>query len=83
MDIFGGIVTFIVIWWTILFGVLPWGIRHPSVQDKGAMPGAPLKPDFKKIILRTTIISVVLWLIAFALAETNLISFSRMAESLN
>ncbi|MBI3420398.1 MAG: DUF1467 family protein [Proteobacteria bacterium] len=75
------IVVFLLIWWTVLFAVLPFGVRHPEAQETGMMPGAPLKPDFKKIILRTTLVSIIIWLLIFALAESNLISFHQMAKS--
>ncbi|HVY13524.1 MAG TPA: DUF1467 family protein [Alphaproteobacteria bacterium] len=80
MGVVAGIVVFLLVWWTVLFAVLPMGIRHPDAPEPGTMHGAPLKPDFKKIILRTTVISIVIWLIIFALAESDIISFHRMVQ---
>jgi predicted secreted protein len=77
------VVVFLLVWWTVLFAVLPQGIRQPDAQEEGMMPGAPVKPDFKKIIIRTTIISVVIWVAIFALASTNIISFQRMARGVS
>ena len=81
MGIVAGVVTFFLTWWTVLFMVLPFGLKYPAVQEPGIMPGTPLKPDFKKIILRTTVISIFIWTVIFALAESDVISFRRMAWS--
>ncbi len=80
MGIVASIVVFAIIWWTVIFTVLPFHARQPDQQMEGAMPGAPVKPDFKKILIRTTLISIVLWGIVFALAESDLISFRRWVK---
>ncbi|NDE90423.1 MAG: DUF1467 family protein [Alphaproteobacteria bacterium] len=80
MTISSGIVVFVIIWWVAIFAVLPWNVKHPAVQEKGIMPGTPLAPDFKKIILHTTLLAIVLWLIVFALVESDILSFTRMAK---
>jgi predicted secreted protein len=82
MGIVSAIVVFLLTWWMVLFAVLPFGIKHPAQQETGMMPGAPLKPDFKKIILRTTLISIVIWAIIFALVESDVISFRQMAKTM-
>ncbi len=60
--------------------VLPFGVKQPDVQDKGIMPGTPLQPDMKKVVIRTTLLTIVLWLIIYALVESDVISFARMAK---
>lgn len=82
MGIVGGFVTFFMIWWTVLFAVLPWGVRHPDRPEKGMMNGAPLKPDFKKIFLVNTGVTCVIWLVVFLLAQYDVISFQRMADDM-
>jgi predicted secreted protein len=82
MGILGGAVTFFVIWWTVLFIALPFGVKHYDVLEKGMMAGTPLKPDFKKILLRTTLMAIVVWLIIFCLSEFDIISFRRMAQTM-
>jgi predicted secreted protein len=82
MGVVAGIVVFLLTWWIVLFAVLPFGVRHPAQQEAGMMPGAPLKPDFRKIILRTTVISVVIWLIIYGLVESDVVSFRQMAKTL-
>ena len=66
MSLFGGIVTFIVVWWIVLFTVLPWGIRSQIESDadtivRGSDAGAPKKPKLKIKFLITTIIALIIW----------------------
>jgi predicted secreted protein len=82
MGVVAGIVVFLLTWWIVLFAVLPFGIKHPAQQETGMMPGAPVKPDFKKIILRTTLISIVIWAVIFGLVESDVISFREWAKAM-
>ncbi len=48
MGIVGGIVTFLIIWWTVLFAVLPLGVRSQAENGevaRGSEPGAPVRPE--------------------------------------
>lgn len=83
MRLFWGIITYFMIWWLVIFAVLPWGVRHAEKQELGMMPGAPLKPDFKRIFLRTSLLAFVIWFAVYLLAEFDVISFSRMADALH
>lgn len=68
-----GIIVFLLIWWTSLFAVLPFG--HTRDDD-----GTPVKPNMKKKLIWTTIVSIVLWGMIFALIEADLISFREIAD---
>ena len=80
MTITSGIVVFVIIWWVAIFAVLPWGVKQPTVQDKGIMPGTPMQPNMKKVVLTTTLLSIVLWLLVYALVQSDIISFSKTAQ---
>lgn len=80
MTFSSGIVVFFIIWWVAIFAVLPWGVKHPAMQEKGIMPGTPMQPNMKKVVLYTTLLTIVLWLIVYALVESDIISFARMAK---
>lgn len=84
MDILSGFAVFFLIWWTVLFCVLPLGVKLPPTDDQvaGAMPGAPADPQLGRKALITTGISVVLWLIIFGLVKSDIISFREMAKNL-
>lgn len=64
MNWFSALVLFIVIWWTLLFAVLPFAVRS-QLEDgevvEGSEPGAPAQSHIKKKFLITTIIAAVIW----------------------
>ena len=75
MTLFSGILVFAVIWWLVLFTVLPWGVRRTEEAEPGHAVEAPANP---RIVLRfviTTAITVVLFAIAWWLIDSDLITF--------
>lgn len=76
MNPFTGIVLFTMIWWTVLFMVLPFGIRPVSdADDATGWRGAPEKPRIGRKLLVTTLISAVLWGVAFTIIQSDWLSF--------
>lgn len=75
-----GVLMFVVIWWLVFFAVLPWGVRIADKPEKGHADGAPVNPMMLRKVMATTAIAAVFWLAAFALIESNLISFREMAR---
>ncbi len=51
------------IWWLVIFLVLPWGVKVPET------------PMIGRKLLVTTAISTVLWVIAYLIIESDWISF--------
>ena len=82
MNPFSGIVVYVLIWWMIFFCTLPFGIKNIDKPQDGAMPGAPINPGLKKKAIATTIISTVLWVIAYFLITSNLISFHDISQKM-
>jgi predicted secreted protein len=80
MNIFSGIVVYVLIWWMVFFCALPFGIKNIEKPKDGAMPGAPIDPGLKRKLVITTAIAVVIWLAAYALITSNLVSFHAMAQ---
>lgn len=80
MSIFGGVVTFIVVWWIVLFMVLPFGIKSQIESDanivKGTDIGSPKKPNLKTKFLITTLIAFLIWSSGFLLFYMNIISIN-------
>ena len=72
-----GVVAYAVIWWVVIFAVLPFGIRPTEEGDIGHAAGAPANPRlwFKAGV--TTLVAAVLWLGLFLLVNSNLISFRQ------
>jgi len=57
------IVIFVVIWWLVLFMVLPFGVQKDNEIVRGNDPGAPKNPMLKRKIIVTSIISFFLSII--------------------
>ncbi len=57
------IVIFVVIWWLVLFMVLPFGVQKDNEIVRGNDPGAPKNPMLKRKIILTSIISFFLSII--------------------
>lgn len=60
------------IWWTVLFAILPIGVR--SLHEEGAVapgsePGAPVNPRLAMKALWTTVVSAVVFAIVWVIAE--------------
>ena len=65
MNIGSGLAIYFVIWWTVLFAVLPFGVRNAaeageSVQQ-GNEAGAPVVHGLVRKFLITTVISAVVF----------------------
>ncbi len=80
MNIAGGIVIYLIIWWTVLFAVLPWGVRSvweddPNNHPAGADQGAPQDPQLKRKAIRTTWMSAIIWVIVFIVIQSGIIDY--------
>lgn len=76
MAIVSGIVVFVCVWWVVIFCVLPIGLSTQyEQQDENAMPGSPATLDIKKKFLITTIVSIVIWCVIYALIAFEVFSF--------
>lgn len=75
MSLVTGIAVYIVLWWTVLFAVLPWGVRVPDKVLPGHAESAPERPRLLVKAAATTVLAGVLWLFVEWLATTDLISF--------
>ena len=69
MDLGTSISCYLVIWWTVLFAVLPLGSRsyHEAgieVTD-GGDPGAPVNPNLRRKFVTTTWVSAIVFAILF------------------
>jgi predicted secreted protein len=66
MNITGGLVLFAVIWFMVLFMVLPWRLTTQGEAGKvepGTPESAPTDPQMGRRIKLVTAISVVAWLV--------------------
>jgi predicted secreted protein len=77
MGWFISFVVFALVWWTVLFCVLPVGVRPDPKGDveEGGWRGAPQRPMLGRKLIWTTVISLVIWAAIVALVDSNIISF--------
>ncbi|MEQ9488339.1 MAG: DUF1467 family protein [Alphaproteobacteria bacterium] len=77
MSVFTVIVVFVIIWWLVLFMVLPFGNRQPETVEEGHQAGAPENPHLLKKVLITTGISLVLFGLFWVIHDLDWITFRR------
>lgn len=76
MTWFTGIVVYALVWWTVLFAVLPlWTNPVTDPDEKTHFRGAPERPLLLRKVLVTTLVSALIWLAIWAVIESDLISF--------
>jgi predicted secreted protein len=73
---------YFIIWWVVLFAVLPWGVR--SQHEGGAMPpgtdpGAPMRPRGRRILIVTTIIAGVVFAVFDVVYSYHLVTIEGLA----
>lgn len=71
------IVAYVIIWWVVIFAVLPFGVRPAEEGDLGHAVGAPSNPRLGVKALITTAIAAVLWLVLYLVTGSDLISFRQ------
>ena len=76
-----GIVVYLIIWWTVLFAVLPIGVRTQG-EDGAVVPGtpesAPTAPRLLRVVLLTTLISALLFAGAWAAVKYGLVDLATL-----
>ncbi len=76
MNGFTAFVLYTLIWWTVLFAVLPFGTRPVADADAATgWRGTPERPLIGRKLLATTVISAVFWGVAMLVIRSNWWSF--------
>jgi predicted secreted protein len=75
---------YFIMWWTVLFAVLPWGVRsqHESGEEMaaGTDPGAPSVPKLVRKIVWTTIVTTVLFAAFYVSYIYRLVTIEGLAS---
>lgn len=75
------IAIYVVIWWTVLFAVLPFGVRTQA-EDGDVVPGtpesAPTRPRLLRVVLLTTVVSGLLFGALWVAVRVDLINLERL-----
>jgi predicted secreted protein len=81
MSITFAIAIYLVLWWTVLFAILPIGVRTQG-EDGSVVPGtpesAPSAPRLLRIVLLTTLISALLFGSAWAAVRYGLVDLTAL-----
>ena len=64
---------FVIVWWLVLFMVLPFGARPPDQVEPGMAPSAPARPRMGLKIAITTALAVALTALILWLLQSGLI----------
>lgn len=76
---------YFIIWWIVLFAILPWGVRSQSESGDvvpGTDPGAPHLPALGKKLLWTTLVSAVLFGLLYSSYVNRLVTLDDLAAVL-
>jgi predicted secreted protein len=73
MDWFAAGIVFAVVWWLVLFMVLPFGAKPPDEVEPGMATSAPAKPRIGLKFLITTLIALVVTALILWLIDSGLI----------
>jgi predicted secreted protein len=82
MNITLGLAIYFILWWTVLFAVLPFGVRSHReagiAPGEGTDPGAPVMPQLFKKAVATTIVSAILFFAGYAVWRAGWISLDKL-----
>ena len=75
------IAVFFLIWWVVLFAVLPWGIH--SQQEGGDVapgtdPGAPVLPKLGRKLMWTTLVAGVVFAAFYVVVTNRLVTLNGL-----
>ena len=68
MPVATALAIFFLIWWVVLFAVLPWGIRSQHESEDvvaGTDPGAPVSARLGRKLLWTTLVAIAIYAVCF------------------
>ena len=74
---------YFVLWWVVLFLTLPFGVRSQHEDNVGAPgtdPGAPIQTQMGRKLIWTTIISAVIFAIAWFAYNAGYLSVERLSK---
>jgi predicted secreted protein len=77
---------YFIIWWVVLFAVLPWGVRSQAEEGDvvpGTDPGAPVMHGLKRKIVWTTVVTTVVFGAFYYSYVTRLVSLDDLAALLH
>ena len=81
MAISTAIAIYFLIWWIVLFAVLPWGVRAQGEGGApGTDPGAPAVPRLKAKLLWTTVVATVVFGLCAVVYVNGLVTLDGLSR---
>jgi predicted secreted protein len=72
---------YFIIWWVVLFAVLPWGVRSQHEDGTiipGSDPGAPAIPQLRRKLVWTTIVAAIVFALWYVVYTYRLIALDDL-----
>ena len=85
MPVTTALAIFFLIWWVVLFAVLPFGIRSQHEDGEmapGTDPGAPVLSRLGRKLLWTTAVAVVIFAACYVVYVNHLVSLEGLVRPL-
>jgi predicted secreted protein len=76
---------YFVLWWVVLFAVLPWGVRSQEESGEivpGSDPGAPALPRLAAKLLWTTAVTTAVFGVLYVVYTYRLLTLDDLAAAL-
>lgn len=84
MSLTSALAIYFVMWWIVLFAVLPWGIRSQHEGEAeispGTDPGAPLVPALGRKLVWTTIVTTIIFALSYGVFAFGVLTFDDIAR---
>lgn len=68
---------YLLVWWVVIFAVLPLGVERHGEDGKGYDAGAPKNANMKKKLILTTVLSAIIVLLIYILVEVGVIRWTE------
>jgi predicted secreted protein len=77
MGLVTSVMVYVVVWWTVLFAVLPFGVEPDpeGSAEAGGWRGAPRRPAILRKALWTTVVATVVWAVIYMIVSSDWLSF--------
>ena len=85
MSMVTALAIYFIVWWLVLFAVLPFGVR--SQQERGEVtpgsdPGAPAIPRLARKLVWTTIVAGIVFALGYVVYAYRLVALDDLAAML-
>ncbi len=83
MTLTTAIAIYFLIWWIVLFAILPWGVRSQAESGDvvaGSEPGAPVVPRLAVRLLWTTIVATIVFAICALIFVNRLVTLDGLGR---